>query len=92
MPVIKSAKKRAVQNEKRRVINKARTTSIKTAVKKVIAAIENNENATIVSGLFQEAESKIARAKRKTLHPNTASRKVSRLAKRVSDYIRSVNA
>lgn len=92
MPVIKSAKKRAIQNEKRRVVNTARKTSIKTAIKKVLVAIENKEGSATVADLFKDAESRIARAKRKIFHPNTASRKVSRLAKRVSDYIKSVNA
>lgn len=89
MPVIKSAKKRAIQSEKRRVINTARKTAVKTAVKKVIVAIENKEATSVVTTLFKEAESKIARAKRKIFHPNTASRKVSRLAQRVADYVKA---
>ena len=36
--------------------------------------------------MFRTAEAGIARAKRKIMHPNTSARKISRLAKKVSDY------
>ncbi len=79
----KSAKKRVLQSEKRRVNNCARRSAIKTAVKKVLAAIETS--ADNVEALFVEAQAKIARAKGKHLfHANTAARKISRLAKRVN--------
>jgi small subunit ribosomal protein S20 len=85
MANIKSAKKAAKQSEKRRKVNLARRTEIKTSVKKVMAALEQEKDATKAKTLLQEAEAKIARAKGKNLlHKNTASRKISRLAKRVS--------
>jgi small subunit ribosomal protein S20 len=85
MANMKSAKKRAKQNEVRRTINVARRTSIKTAIKKVLVAIETKENSQTVQELFQDAQAKIARAKGKGLfHKNTAARKISRLAKRVA--------
>lgn len=90
MPIIKSAKKRAIQNEKRRAVNLSRKTNVKTAISKVLAAIESKENAATVKQLFVDAEAKIARAKNKTLHANTASRKISRLAKVVANYTKSV--
>ncbi len=84
MPNIKSAKKRVLQITKRQLVNQARKSSIKTAVKKVIAAIESNDIAT-AKKLFVEAESKLARAKTKgVLHGNTVARKISRLAQKVS--------
>ena len=86
MPNLKSSKKRMVQNEKRRQRNVARNTSVKTAMKKVLTAIQEKTDPTKVKELLKEAEAKIARAKRKIYHPNTAARKISRLAKRVSDY------
>jgi small subunit ribosomal protein S20 len=86
MPNIKSAKKRMVQNEKRRQRNVARNTAVKTAMKKVLIAIEDKNDPSKVKDLLREAEAKIARAKRKVYHPNTAARKISRLAKRVADY------
>lgn len=84
MPVIKSAKKRAKQSEKRRLVNTARKSAIKTAVKRVMEAIELNEVAK-ARELLKDAEAKLARAKNKgTLHANTVARKIGRLAKRVA--------
>ncbi len=83
MPNIKSSKKRARQSIKRRHKNLARRSSIKTAVKKVLTALEikDVEQAKI---LLKDAESQIARARgKKIMHAKTASRKVSRLAKKV---------
>lgn len=89
MPNIKSAKKRVLQTAKRQLRNQARRSSLKTAVKKVFAALELND----VEGskaLLVAAESKIARAKGKgLLHPNTAARKISRLAKKVAAAART---
>ena len=84
MPNIKSAKKRVLQTEKRQLRNQARKSSIKTTVKKVMAAIENND-IDAAKKLFIEAESKLAQAKTKgVLHRNTAARKISRLAQKVA--------
>jgi len=85
MPNIKSAIKRAKQSETKRARNTARKTSVKTAVKKVMTALTGNEDITTLRELLKAAEAKIARARGKgILHANTASRSVSRLAKRVS--------
>jgi small subunit ribosomal protein S20 len=85
MPNIKSAKKRALQTVKRQQRNQARKTSVKTAIKKVVVAIENNEITDFTRNLFIEAESKIAKAKSKgVMHRNTAARKISRLAKKLA--------
>ncbi len=79
----KSSKKRVLQNEKRRLVNVSRRSAIKTAVKKVLTAIEST--AANVTELFTDAQSKIARAQGKhLLHRNTAARKISRLAKRMN--------
>jgi small subunit ribosomal protein S20 len=84
MPSIKSAKKRARQEITRRARNTSRKTAVKTAVKKVIAAVVDEE-LVMAKDLLREAESKIARAKTKgVMHPKTAARKISRLAKRVA--------
>jgi len=85
MPNIKSAIKRAKQSESKRKINAARKSSVRTAVKKVMTSIAATEDIAITKELLRDAEAKIARAKGKGLmHANTASRSVSRLAKRVS--------
>jgi small subunit ribosomal protein S20 len=84
MPNIKSAKKRVLQSTKRQLRNQARKSSLKTAIKKVVAAIEMNDIENSKAFLL-EAESKIARAKGKgLLHRNTAARKISTLAKKVA--------
>lgn len=84
MPNIKSAKKRALQTTKRQLTNQSRRSAIKTAVKKVLVAIENSDLET-AKKLFLEAESKLAKARGKgLLHHNTAARKISRLSKKVA--------
>ena len=84
MPNIKSAKKRVLQITKRQQRNQARKTSLKTAIKKVIAALEANDISASKT-LLVAAEGKIARAKGKgLLHRNTAARKISSLAKKVA--------
>lgn len=81
----KSAQKQARQNAVARQRNLARRTGIKSAVKKVLSAIEKNDTLESVQALLKEAESKLARAKGKgVIHANTARRKIGRLAKRVS--------
>lgn len=80
----KSAKKCVLQNEKRRIKNCARRSSIKTAVKKVLTAVAATD-VTNIEALFNDAQAKIARAKgKRLLHPNTVARKISRLAKKVN--------
>ena len=89
MANIKSAQKRARQNVVKRAVNGARRSALKTAVKKVLEAVKLGDFA-LSSSLLRDAESKIARARGKgVLHANTAARKVSRLAKKVSALSRS---
>lgn len=78
----KSAKKTTLQNEKRRQVNLARRTAIKTAIKKVLVALEEGQD---TSALLSDVAAKLARAKSKgVMHANTAARKLSRLAKRAA--------
>ncbi len=84
MANIKSAKKRVKTNEKRRQQNVARRSDIKTATKKIEAALEAKD-VSLAKELLRVTESKIARAAGKGLFKkNTAARKVSKLAKRVA--------
>lgn len=79
MANIKSQKKRNRQNEVRRVHNKAISSDLKTAIRKVEAAAEAGEP---TADLIREAQRKIDVATSKgTIHKKTASRKKSRLAK-----------
>ncbi|KKP22959.1 MAG: 30S ribosomal protein S20 [candidate division TM6 bacterium GW2011_GWF2_28_16] len=83
MANLKSSKKRAKTNEKRREINLARKTEIKSIIKKYSSAIENKDAKT-AKELLALAESKINRAAGKGLFKkNTASRKVSRLVQKL---------
>ena len=83
MPNIKSSKKRVLQAEKRRVCNVARKSDVKTAVKKVLDAVANNDVAT-AKDLLRAAQAKLSRAQGKgLLHKNAVARKMSRLAKKV---------
>ena len=83
MPNIKSAKKRVKQAEKRRLRNFARKSDVKTAVKKVLEAVEQKD-VEQAKGLLRIAQAKLARARGKgLLHRNAVARKMSRLAKKV---------
>ena len=83
MANIKSAKKRIVVAETRAARNKAIRSKVKTFVKKVEAAITAGDKAAAQAALA--ATSEIDKATSKGVyHKNTASRKVSRLAKAVS--------
>ncbi len=85
MANIKSAKKRALQAVKRRQHNLARKTAIKTAIKKVHASLESGESSEKTLALLKDVQAQLGRAKGKdVLHANTASRKLSRLAKKVA--------
>lgn len=85
MPNIKSSKKRAEQSEKRRLINMARKSDVKTAVKKVLDAVANKD-LDQAKDLLRIAQAKLARSQGKGLyHRNTVARKMSRLAKKVKD-------
>ena len=85
MANIKSAKKRARQAIKRRIKNLNRKTAIKSAVKKVEAALEAGEPKEKTVELLKDAEAQIARAKNKgVFHANTSARKISNLAKKVA--------
>lgn len=84
MANIKSAKKRVLIAEVRNARNKAIKSGVKTAVKKVEAAVAagDKENA---QKEFLNATSLIDKAEKKgVFHKNTASNKVSRLAKLVN--------
>ena len=85
MPVLKSAKKRARQNVVRRQRNLARKSAVKTAIKKVEEAVKGSQPIEATKQLLRDAESKIARAKGKGLFDaNTASRRISKIAKHVA--------
>ena len=76
-----SAKKRIVRNEKRRVINHARISRIRTFVKKVENAIAAG-NKELAAEAFKLAQPELQRGvTRGVLLKNTVARKLSRLSK-----------
>ncbi len=86
----KSAKRQAKKNIFKAKKNLARRSSIKTSVKKVLVSLEQGADIEQLKALLKDAESQLSRAKGKnTLHPKTASRKVSRLAKKVAAAARA---
>ncbi|MBQ8325760.1 MAG: 30S ribosomal protein S20 [Lachnospiraceae bacterium] len=84
MANIKSAKKRILVTKTKADRNKAIRSGVKTAIKKVYAAIDAKDKAAAEAALL-EATSTIDKATTKGVyHPNNASRKVSRLTKAVN--------
>lgn len=80
----RSAKKRIRQIEKRTLINRARTSRIKTCIKKVEAAVAAGD-VEAAEAAFRTAEPEVRRGVSKgVLQRNTASRRISRLARTVS--------
>ena len=78
-----SAKKATRKIASRTDVNKARRSRVRTFVRQVEEAIASGDVAAATAA-FQAVQPELARAASKgVLHANTASRKVSRLAKRV---------
>jgi len=81
---IKSAKKRILVNRTKAERNKAIKSGVKTAIKKVEAAVAANDKAAASAALLN-AISVINKAAGKGIyHKNNAARKVSRLTKLVN--------
>jgi small subunit ribosomal protein S20 len=79
----RSAKKRIRQTAKRTAVNRSRMSRIKTFVRKVEDALAKGD-ASLAQAAFRDAEPEIRRGITKgVLHLNTASRKISRLSRRV---------
>ena len=84
MANIKYAKKRVLVSKTRNERNKAIKSAVKTEIKKVEAAVAANDKEAAAAALLS-ATSKIDKAASKGVyHKNTASRKISRLAKAVN--------
>ena len=78
------ARKRIRRNESRALINGNRLSRIRTFVKKVESALDGGDKTAAVEALAA-AQPELARGvARGVMHKNTASRKLSRLTKRVA--------
>lgn len=84
MANLASSKKQARKNVARREINTARRTAVKTAIRKVMDALEKKDMKAAQT-LMRDAEAQLSRAKnKKLLHPSSAKRRIGRLAHRVA--------
>lgn len=78
------ARKRIRRNDRRAIINGARVSRIRTFVKQLETALASGDKDEAKAAL-QKVQPELARGVSKgVLHKNTASRKLSRLSKRVA--------
>ena len=85
MANIKSAKKRILVSRTRADRNKAIRSGVKTAIKKAYAAVESGDKEAAKAALLNATTVIDKAASKGVYHKNTASRKVSRLAKAVNE-------
>jgi small subunit ribosomal protein S20 len=79
----KSAEKRIRQTKRRTEVNRARTSRMRSAVKEAEAAVASGDK-TAAAKALRASEPELMRAvKAGLVKKNTASRKISRLAKRI---------
>ncbi len=84
MANIKSAKKRILVNRTKADRNKAIKSGVKTAIKKVNAAVEAKDADAAKAALHDATVAIDKAASKGVYHKNNASRKVSRLSKAVN--------
>ena len=84
MANIKSAKKRILVTRTKTEINKSIKSGVKTAMKKVFAAVEAGDKAVATAELANATKVIEMAASKGVYHANNAGRKVSRLAKAVN--------
>ncbi len=84
MANIKSAKKRILVNRTKAERNKSIKSSTKTAIKKVLAAVESGDKAAAETELRAATKTIEMAASKGIYHKNNAARKVSRLSKAVN--------
>lgn len=78
------AKKRIRRNDRRAAINHSRVSRIRSFIKAVESAIESGKKADAAEALKAAQPELFRGVARGVIHKNTASRKFSRLAKRVA--------
>ncbi|MGD8331771.1 MAG: 30S ribosomal protein S20 [Acidobacteriota bacterium] len=83
MPIIKSAKKRMRQNERRNAHNRMRRSTLRTSIRRLHEAIESGDH-DAVQAQWLKTQGIIDRTARLgIIHPNAAARTKSRLARRI---------
>ena len=78
------AKKRARQNERKRIINKNRRSRIRSFIRKVEESITSGDKESAQSALRILQPELMRGASKGIFHKNTVARKMSRLASRVN--------
>ena len=78
------AKKRIRRNANREIVNHSRISRIRTFIKAVESAIASGEKADAAEALKKAQPELFRGVARGVIHKNTASRKISRLSKRVA--------
>ena len=84
-----STLKRARQAEKQNIRNKAVRSSIKTIVKKVESAIASGNKEDAGKSLIDAVKTITKAVSKGVIHKNTASRKISRLTKKVNTLFKA---
>lgn len=84
MANIKSAKKRVLVIRKKTLRNKMITSAVKTAMKKVVAAVKSGDKAAAAAQLNAAKKAIDMACSKGVYHKNNASRKKSRLEKMVN--------
>ncbi len=84
MPQIKSQYKRVRTNNKKTLVVKAAKSELKTAIKAVLTAVENNDKAAATAALNNVNKLLDASVTSHVHHRNYAARQKSRLAKAVN--------
>ncbi len=79
----KSSEKRILVTAKKNAINTSRRSSVKTAIKKALAAIASGDRAAATTAT-RDAESKIMKSAGKIMPKRRAARKISRLTKKAA--------
>ena len=83
MANIKSAKKRAIQAEKRRVHNASRRSMMRTSIKKIVAAIASGDKDAAQQAYAAATPILDRMATKGLIHKNKAARHKSRLAAQI---------
>jgi small subunit ribosomal protein S20 len=80
----KSAKKAARQTVRRTIVNKARRSRVRSAIRKVEEAIAAGDKSQALAAMATAEPAIIRAAQKNIVHRNAARRKVSRLALRIA--------
>ena len=84
-----SVLKRARQSEKRNIRNKSVRSEVKTYVKRFLDAVKAGKKEEIEPALRLVVKKLSSAASKGVLHANTASRNISRLARKASSALKS---